>query len=131
VARNDETKAGAVDAAGPWTIKSCSTSTREAVIMAARKEGITVGAWLDRRVREWTEEGGPTRVESVDEASGLARVSVAFRALAAAGVIIPKTHIARLTSALLAQAGLDLPRREPPPIRINTKRATLLPLSKP
>src|SRR4051794_39228400 len=50
------------DTVAPWTIKSVSTATREAVIVAARKEGLTVGQWLEKRVGEWLEDGGPVVV---------------------------------------------------------------------
>jgi hypothetical protein len=47
---------------GPWTIKSIATRIREAVIVAARKEGLTVGDWLEKRIEEWLEDGSPVRV---------------------------------------------------------------------
>lgn len=50
------------DTMAPWTIKSVSTATRDTVVTAARKEGLTTGQWLERRVREWTENGSPTRI---------------------------------------------------------------------
>ena len=37
----------------PWTIKGVTTETRKQVIAAARKEGLTVGQWLERQVNEW------------------------------------------------------------------------------
>jgi hypothetical protein len=52
----DQTLTGAVDKIGPWTIKSVATETRDLAIMLARREGLTVGQWLERRVREWAEE---------------------------------------------------------------------------
>jgi hypothetical protein len=39
-----------IDAMEPWTIKGVTTETRKRVIAAARKEGLTVGQWLERRV---------------------------------------------------------------------------------
>jgi hypothetical protein len=59
-----------VDAIGPWTIKAVAKATRDAVTLAARKEGLTVGQWLERRVKEWTEDGGPVRVSHSQPASG-------------------------------------------------------------
>jgi hypothetical protein len=44
----------------PWTIKAVRTETRNA---AARREGLTVGQWLERRVNEWLADGGPVRGE--------------------------------------------------------------------
>jgi hypothetical protein len=42
-----------IDVMEPWTIKGVATETRKQVIAAARKEGLTVGQWLERRVNEW------------------------------------------------------------------------------
>lgn len=38
------------------------TATRQRVIVAARKDGLTVGQWLERRINEWTDDGHPVRV---------------------------------------------------------------------
>jgi hypothetical protein len=51
-----------MDDVGPWTIKAVPTATRQRVIVAARKEGLTVGQWLERRINEWTDDGNPVRV---------------------------------------------------------------------
>jgi hypothetical protein len=51
-----------MDVVGPWTIKAVPTEIRNKVMIAARQEGLTVGQWLERRVNEWTEDGGPVRV---------------------------------------------------------------------
>lgn len=51
-----------VDTVGPWTLKAVPTQTRQAVVRAAQRENLTVGQWLERRVREWTEGGAPSRV---------------------------------------------------------------------
>ncbi len=58
-----------VDTVAPWTIKAVAVRTRETVIAAARREGLTVGQWLERRVREWEDAGGPTHVEPAGQAS--------------------------------------------------------------
>jgi hypothetical protein len=44
---------GAMDPTRPWTIKAISIEVRDMAIGAARKEGLTVGQWLEKRVREW------------------------------------------------------------------------------
>jgi hypothetical protein len=99
----------AVDVAGPWTVKSVPTQTRLAVIAAARKEGITVGQWLERRVAEWLADGSPTPVGAAPDASShslaeLAQAMDAARALAdAAGVKVPPA-LARESLALVRQA---------------------------
>jgi hypothetical protein len=58
----DNTPAPA-DAMAPWTIKSFPTATRNKITLFARKEGLTVGQWVERRVEEWEEMGQPTRVD--------------------------------------------------------------------
>ena len=100
----------AVDGASPWTIKSMSIQARLAVITAARKEGITVGQWLERRVAEWLVDGSPTSVAAPRGASSqhnlaeLAQAMDAARALAdAAGVKVPPS-LAREGLALMLQA---------------------------
>jgi hypothetical protein len=52
----DQALTGPVDTVAPWTIKSVPTEIRNLAISAARKEGLTVSQWLERRVREWTNE---------------------------------------------------------------------------
>lgn len=113
-----------VDTAAPWTIKSVSVATREIVTAAARREGLTVGQWLERRVAEWEREGSPTQVipsgqpgQSLTrfapvQLSGetgkldLAGLADALRAVAtvagAAEMPVPKS-LAREASALLRQ----------------------------
>ena len=39
-------------------------ATRDAVTVAARREGLTVGQWLERRVAEWEGQGSPVPVSS-------------------------------------------------------------------
>lgn len=117
-----------VDAAAPWTIKSVSVATREAVTAAARREGLTVGQWLERRVAEWEAEGSPMPVSGpappgpAPNLGDLAQAWQAARALAeAAGIPVPP-HLARDAFAAVKQAtrqarGLPLParRRKLPP----------------
>jgi len=100
----------AVDVAAPWTIKSVPTQTRLAVIAAARKEGLTTGQWLERRVAEWLADGSPTPVVAPSGAPSphnlaeLAQAMDAARALAeAAGVKVPPA-MAREGLALVRQA---------------------------
>jgi hypothetical protein len=45
---------GVTDAVKPWTIKSIATEARDLAIMAARREGLTVGIWLERVIRAAT-----------------------------------------------------------------------------
>lgn len=99
-----------VDAAAPWTIKSVSIATREAVTKAARRENLTVGQWLERRVAEWEGDGSPMPVSSIPPSGpvpnlgDLAQAWQAARALGeAAGVPVP-SHIARDAFAAIKQA---------------------------
>ena len=39
------------DAIKPWTIKSIASEARDLAVMAARREGRTVGQWLERVIR--------------------------------------------------------------------------------
>jgi hypothetical protein len=57
-----EDDAPPTDAMAPWTIKSFPTATRNRIIAFARKEGLTVGQWVERRVEEWEDTGQPLRV---------------------------------------------------------------------
>jgi hypothetical protein len=74
----DQVLTGPVDAVGPWTIKAVPTEIRNLAISAARKEGLTVSQWLERRVREWTNEfaqvGKPSAHIGAAELEQFARV---------------------------------------------------------
>ena len=48
-----------VDEIAPWTIKAVATRTRQKVMTAAKREGLTAGQWLEKRVEEWEADGGP------------------------------------------------------------------------
>lgn len=85
-----------IDTMGPWTIKSVSTATRETVTKAAKREGVTVGQWLERRVAEWEADGSPMGAAPTATAvpvnlGDLARAMDAARVLASeAQVTVPK-----------------------------------------
>ena len=92
-------------------------------MVAARKEGLTVGQWLERRVREWTEAGSPIPVAAPPAASlgELAQLMQAARGLAeAANVPVPeplaRSALATLGRAVRQARGLPppKPRRKPP-----------------
>ena len=94
-----------VDTVGPWTIKAVAKATRDTVTNAARREGLTVGQWLERHVAEWEGAGSPMQVASPQAVNlaDLAQAMEAARALAAdASVPIPPQ---------LARDGLNLIRR--------------------
>ena len=99
----------AVDLSGPWTIKSVPTKTRLAVIEAARKEGLTAGQWLERRVSEWLADGSPVPVAAPAATppqglAELAQVMEAARALADAAGVKVSPGLARESLALVRQA---------------------------
>ena len=114
------------DTMQPWTIKSLPTRTRDTVVAAAKREGLTVGQWLERRVGEWEAAGSPVPVPTstgpAPNLGDLAAVMQAARALAdAAGVPVPP-HLARDALATVKLAtrqvrGLPppVPRRKPAP----------------
>jgi hypothetical protein len=80
-----------VDTVGPWSLKAVPTQTRQAVIRAAQRENLTVGQWLERRVREWTEAGSPVTVADPrptgDDLAVVERVVAAAVALAGAPAV--------------------------------------------
>jgi hypothetical protein len=104
-----------VDSIAPWTIKAVAKTTREAVTNAARREGLTVGQWLERRVAEWEGQGSPMPVSSPPppvNLGELAQAMEAARALASdAKVAVPPQ---------LAKDGLNM-------IRVAIRQARGLP----
>lgn len=96
----------AVDSMGPWTIKSVSTKTRETITQAAKKEGLTVGQWLDKRVGEWVEDGRPVHVEptSPNNLAEIAHLMEAAQRLAAAANVAVPPQLAKDGLGLLRQA---------------------------
>ena len=115
-----------VDSVAPWTIKAVSTATRDVVTAAARREGLTVGQWLERRVAEWEGQGSPAPVHPLaagvpTSLADVAQAMNAARALAeAAGVKVPPA-MAREGLALVRQAtrqlrGLPAPAPRPRPV---------------
>ena len=49
---------GDVDSFAPWSIKSFPNDARKMVIAAARRDGITVSAWLERLIRSTLGDDG-------------------------------------------------------------------------
>lgn len=96
----------AVDSMGPWTIKSVSTKTRETITLAARKEGLTVGQWLDKRVSEWIEDGSPVHVEPAapSNLADIAQLMEATQRLAQAAGVAVSPGLAKEGLLLLRQA---------------------------
>jgi hypothetical protein len=101
-----------VDTVGPWSLKAVPTQTRQAVIAAARRENLTVGQWLELRVREWTEAGSPVTVsEPQSTGQDLALIERAVTAaVALAGAPDVPVAFRRRANRLLRES---LPRPSP------------------
>jgi hypothetical protein len=92
MSETDQAIHGAVDAVKPWTIKAIATEARDAAIAQARTENLTVGQWLERRIREWT--GDAARAAPGSTTISMAELTNAMNAAAAtsnsSGVPLPK-----------------------------------------
>jgi hypothetical protein len=98
-----------VDLMKPWTIKSVSTRTQNTITAAARRENLTVGQWLEKRVDEWEAAGSPEPRDAPDLA-GLAGL------ITAAGAMAQHTKLPGEVRALInqrARAARGLPGRKP------------------
>lgn len=107
------------DAMQPWTIKSVPVRTRDTVVAAARRDGVTVGQWLERRVAEWEADGSPVVVPTssgpAPNLGDLAAVMQAARALADAANVPVPPHLARDALAAVKLATRQV-RGLPPPV---------------
>lgn len=71
--------------AAPWGIRGVPVEARNAAIAAARREGMTLGEWLDRAIRHEVKAGrgqevGPTLEETVAKLlEGMAQQAEATR----------------------------------------------------
>ena len=106
---NDAGPSVAFDAVSPWTIKAVSKTTRDAITLAARKEGLTVGQWLDKRVAEWVSDGQPIHVEPTSPSApsnlaDLAKLMDSTRSLAEAANVPVPPQLAKDGLSLLRQA---------------------------
>jgi hypothetical protein len=95
---DDPALSGDLDALGPWTIRAISGRAREAALNAARAEKITVGVWLERRIREWTEPG---QALTVARTAG-PRAPLALAAPESAGDLADLAQIAAVAKDLAA-----------------------------
>jgi len=108
-----------VDTIAPWTIKAVAKATRDAVTNAARREGLTVGQWLERRVAEWEGAGSPVPVSGPGPVNlgELAQAMEAARALASDAKVPVPPQLARdglhMVRLAIRQAR-GLPRRKQP-----------------
>jgi hypothetical protein len=98
-----------VDLMKPWTIKSVSTQTQATVLAAARRENLTVGQWLEKRVGEWETSGSP-------EPRDLPPPPDLPALLTAAGALAAHARLPGEVRSLINQMARDaqgLPRRKP------------------
>jgi hypothetical protein len=49
---------------GPWTIKAVARTVQRGVIEDARKQGLTVGQFIERLYTDWKADGRPVPVAS-------------------------------------------------------------------
>lgn len=54
----------------PWSVKGIDPESREIAKRAARREGITLGAWLNRVIGEAANQGGATAAEELPDTAG-------------------------------------------------------------
>lgn len=95
-----------VDLMKPWTIKAVASRTQATMIAAARRENLTVGQWLEKRVDEWEGQGSPEQ----RGAPSLAE----FAALITAASTMPKLpREVRMLISDLARQARGLPRQIP------------------
>lgn len=106
---------GEADKLEPWTLKVFSRNLRNRITAAAKQEGLTTPAWMERSARS-TLDGSNTDPGMSMSAADLVLIMQEARATAdAAGVPVPSS-IAREALALTRQA-LRAARGLPPPAR--------------
>ena len=121
-----EAVSGPVETMGQWTIKLIAKGAQNAAISAARDEGMTVGQWLERRIREWTSTGenlashlGKPAGQPVDLALLRAATEVAATGATVRG-------LASWTEDLIREArGLAPLARRAPPRRLTNERESV------
>jgi localization factor PodJL len=109
-----------VDLIKPWSIKAVATRTQGIATAAARREGLTVGQWLEKRIDEWEGQGSPVAAVSgplpAVNLGELAQAMEAARALANdAKVPVPpqlaKDGLSMVRLAIRQARGLPPPGR--------------------
>jgi hypothetical protein len=96
---------------GPWTIKWVAIGVRQTVVRAAQIEGVSVGMWLEKRVREWQGNGSPVPVMPSDDEGALTRAIELIGKLAAAGDAVPPDIAAWAYRAVRSQYRIHHRRR--------------------
>ena len=86
----------------PWSIRGVHPEVRNAALSAARREGLTIGDWLDRAIRSHIKSGRKqgenlpdTPVIQATDLSDAERLVSMIAQLSAAGAPIPKSVAAK------------------------------------
>jgi hypothetical protein len=98
-----------VDLIKPWSIKAVATRTQNLVTAAARRENLTVGQWLEKRVDEWETSGSP-------EPRGVPSLTDLAALITAAGAMAQHAKLPGEVRSLInqcARAARGLPGRKP------------------
>lgn len=82
----------------PWSIRGVHPEVRNAALAAAKREGVTIGEWLDRAIRSHVKSGrkhgentSDNVVRQVADLSDAERLVSMISRLAEAGAPIPKS----------------------------------------
>jgi RIO-like serine/threonine protein kinase len=82
----------------PWSIRSVHPEVRNAALAAAKREGVTIGEWLDRAIRSHVKSGrkhgentSDNAVRQVTDLSDAERLVSMITQLSEAGAPVPKS----------------------------------------
>lgn len=82
----------------PWSIRGVHPEVRNAALAAAKREGVTIGEWLDRAIRSHVKSGrkqgentSDNAVRQVADLSDAERLVSMISQLAEAGAPVPKS----------------------------------------
>lgn len=91
----------------PWSIRGVHPEVRNAALAAAKREGLTIGEWLDRAIRSHVKNVGKqpenTSDNSVGQTTDLSdaeRIVSMISQLSAAGSPVPKSVVSKAYSVI-------------------------------
>ncbi|WP_040133527.1 hypothetical protein [Acetobacter pasteurianus] len=91
----------------PWSIRGVHPEVRNAALAAAKREGVTIGEWLDRAIRAHVKNGrNPTEnlsdapVKQTPDLSDAERLVSMISRLAEAGAPVPKSVASKAYSVI-------------------------------
>lgn len=91
----------------PWSIRGVHPEVRNAALAAAKREGVTIGEWLDRAIRSHVKNGGKQTKNMLDndvrqatDLSDAERIVSMISQLSAAGSPIPKSVASKAYSVI-------------------------------